>query len=54
MVFKARDRGTGEVVALKQVKMNEAAKREGFPVTALRETNVLLALEVACCLGGAV
>lgn len=44
VVSKARDKVTGEVVALKQVKMDADASREGFPVTALRETNVLLAL----------
>ncbi|CAI5734545.1 unnamed protein product [Hyaloperonospora brassicae] len=44
VVSKARDKATGAVVALKQVKMGADASREGFPVTALRETNVLLAL----------
>lgn len=41
-VFRARDRETGRVYALKQVKL--AGEREGFPVTALREVSVLLAL----------
>lgn len=41
-VFRARDRETGLVYALKQVKL--AGEREGFPVTALREVSVLLAL----------
>ena len=33
-VYKARDKETGEIVALKKVKMER--EREGFPVTALR------------------
>jgi cell division cycle 2-like len=41
-VFRARDISTGEVYALKQVKL--AGEREGFPVTALREISLLLAL----------
>jgi cell division cycle 2-like len=40
-VFRARDVRTGEVYALKQVKI--AGEREGFPVTALREVSLLLA-----------
>ena len=45
MVFLARDRKTKELVALKKVKMSQdASNRDGFPITALRETNVLLAL----------
>ena len=38
LVYKARDRSSGEIVALKQVKMRaELQKEEGFPPTALRE-----------------
>ncbi|KAJ0544252.1 putative protein-serine/threonine kinase CMGC-CDK-PITSLRE family [Helianthus annuus] len=39
VVHKARDKKTGEVVALKKVKLG--SDREGFPVTALREINIL-------------
>lgn len=42
VVFKARDKSTGEIVALKKVKLEK--EREGFPLTALREINVLLSL----------
>ncbi|TDH68087.1 hypothetical protein CCR75_003806 [Bremia lactucae] len=45
VVSKARDKETGDIVALKQVKMSASASQEGFPITALRETNVLLALD---------
>jgi cell division cycle 2-like protein len=45
VVSKAQDKATGDIVALKQVKMSEDLCKEGFPVTALRETNVLLALD---------
>ena len=45
LVFRAKDIKTGVVHALKQVKLtvNETGK-VGFPVTALREINILLAL----------
>lgn len=39
VVFKARDKKTGEIVALKKMKMGK--EREGFPVTALREITIL-------------
>ncbi|RLN58601.1 hypothetical protein BBJ28_00009106 [Nothophytophthora sp. Chile5] len=45
VVSKARDKVSGDVVALKQVKMSADVSQEGFPVTALRETNVLLSLD---------
>jgi len=35
---------TKQVVALKQIKFDEEMTKEGFPVTALREINVLLSL----------
>jgi cell division cycle 2-like len=40
-VFRARDIASGDVYALKQVKI--AGEREGFPITALREVSLLLA-----------
>jgi len=36
-VFRASERATGDVVALKQVKTDVASSEEGFPVAALRE-----------------
>ena len=42
VVYRARDKKTGEVVALKQVKMEK--EKDGFPMTSLREINVLLSL----------
>lgn len=45
VVWKARDLATNETVALKQIKFDsEQLQKQGFPVTALREINVLLAL----------
>lgn len=44
MVFRAHCLTTGEEVALKQVKMTAHDQKVGFPITALRETNILLAL----------
>ncbi|XP_057493940.1 LOW QUALITY PROTEIN: cyclin-dependent kinase G-2 [Actinidia eriantha] len=40
VVYRAKDRKTGEIVALKKVKMEK--EREGFPLTSLREINILL------------
>ncbi|CAA6660084.1 unnamed protein product [Spirodela intermedia] len=42
VVYRAKDKKTGEVVALKKVKMEK--EREGFPLTSLREINILLSL----------
>uniref|UniRef100_A0ACD5ZGD4 Uncharacterized protein n=1 Tax=Avena sativa TaxID=4498 RepID=A0ACD5ZGD4_AVESA len=40
IVSRAEDKETGETVALKKVKMEN--EREGFPLTSLREINILL------------
>jgi len=42
VVYRARERITGEIVALKRVKLEQ--EREGFPLTALREISLLMAL----------
>ena len=38
-VYKARNKETGEIVALKRVRMDN--EREGFPITAIREIKIL-------------
>jgi len=43
VVYRAKDKTTGEIVAIKRVKL--AQEKEGFPITALRELNTLLSLE---------
>lgn len=45
MVFKAKCRETGEIFALKQIKFGPETSKVGFPITALREINILLALQ---------
>ncbi|XP_077211932.1 cyclin-dependent kinase G-2-like isoform X2 [Tasmannia lanceolata] len=40
VVYRAKDKKSGEIVALKKVKMEK--EREGFPLTSLREINILL------------
>ncbi|KAI1797776.1 Pkinase-domain-containing protein [Ganoderma leucocontextum] len=40
VVFRARDKETGEIVALKKLKLEE--EKHGFPITALREINSLM------------
>nr|QYW07098.1 G-type cyclin-dependent kinase 2 [Dimocarpus longan] len=46
IVHRARDKMTGEIVALKEVKMNVGSSAEhseyGFPLSSLREINILL------------
>ncbi|KAM6142536.1 LOW QUALITY PROTEIN: cyclin-dependent kinase 13 [Phoenicopterus ruber ruber] len=37
-VYKARDKDTGEMVALKKVRLD---RKEGFPITAIREIKIL-------------
>ncbi|CCM00927.1 uncharacterized protein FIBRA_02974 [Fibroporia radiculosa] len=41
VVFRARDKETGDIVALKKLKLDE--EKNGFPITALREINSLMA-----------
>jgi len=40
VVYKAQDKDTGEIVALKRLKLEN--EREGFPITALREISALM------------
>jgi cell division cycle 2-like protein len=40
VVYRAREKRTGEIVALKRLKMEK--EKEGFPITSLREINTLL------------
>lgn len=40
IVFRARDKQTGDIVALKKLKLDE--EKYGFPITALREINSLM------------
>lgn len=43
IVYRARDKKTGEIVALKKVKMNIGKEMEyEFPLTSLREINILM------------
>lgn len=44
VVYRARDIETGEVVALKQLKLNAARSEDGFPMPSLREISILLQL----------
>lgn len=38
-VYKAKDKDTGELVALKKVRLDN--EKEGFPITAIREIKIL-------------
>lgn len=40
VVYRARDKETGDIVALKRLKLDE--EKHGFPITALREINALM------------
>ncbi|CAG8609582.1 12555_t:CDS:10, partial [Acaulospora morrowiae] len=39
VVFRARDKATGEIVALKKLKLDK--EKNGFPITSLREVDIL-------------
>lgn len=41
VVYRAKDKHTGDIVALKRLKLDE--ERYGFPITSLREINALIA-----------
>ena len=41
-VFRAKDMLTNEIVAIKKLKLNN--EKEGFPITSIREFNILLSL----------
>lgn len=43
VVYKARDRATGQVVALKKIRLE--SEEEGVPSTAIREISVLKELQ---------
>lgn len=43
VVYRAKEKEMGDIVALKKVKMGK--EREGFPVSALREMNILMSLQ---------
>ena len=40
VVYRAKDKRTNEIVALKRLKMEK--EKDGFPITSLREINTLL------------
>jgi serine/threonine protein kinase len=40
VVFRAREKSSGDIVALKKLKLDE--EKHGFPITALREINALM------------
>jgi cell division cycle 2-like protein len=40
VVFRAKEKQTGDIVALKKLKLDE--EKHGFPITALREINALM------------
>ena len=42
VVYRARDKTSGEVIAIKKLKLEK--EKEGFPITALRELSTLISL----------
>ena len=42
-MYKAKDKLTGELVALKKVRLDK--EKEGFPITAVREIKILCQLQ---------
>lgn len=44
VVFRARERSTSQIVALKQVRTSLEERHNGLPITALREMSILRSL----------
>jgi cyclin-dependent kinase 10 len=44
-VFRARDRATAKIVALKQIRLSIEDRQNGIPITALREISILRSLK---------
>ena len=45
-VYQARDKATGQLVAIKRVKLGDSSfDREGMPITHLREVSILRSLQ---------
>lgn len=40
IVFRARDKATGDIVAVKKLKLDK--EKNGFPITSLREIHTLM------------
>ena len=47
VVYKAKDKETGQIVALKKIRLE--AEDEGVPSTAIREISLLKELDHDCC-----
>lgn len=45
VVYRAKDRISGKVLALKQIRMSSEERRNGIPITALREISILRSLK---------
>jgi len=45
VVHRAKERSSGNVVALKQVRMSSEERQNGIPITALREISILRSLK---------
>ena len=43
VVYRAKDKKTGNIVAIKKLKLER--EKEGFPITALRELSTLISLK---------
>ncbi|EAR87479.1 cyclin-dependent kinase-like Serine/Threonine kinase family protein (macronuclear) [Tetrahymena thermophila SB210] len=44
VVYRAVDKLTGEIIAIKKTKIDRKKEKEGFPITSIREFNILMAL----------
>jgi serine/threonine protein kinase len=44
-VYRARDKITNQIFAVKKVKLEPQHEKEGFPISALRELNTLINLK---------
>ncbi|EGR34283.1 hypothetical protein IMG5_017790 [Ichthyophthirius multifiliis] len=44
VVYRAIDKLTGEIIAIKKTKIDRTREKDGFPITSIREFNILMAL----------
>jgi cell division cycle 2-like len=44
VVYRAIDKLTGKIVAIKKTKIDREKEIDGFPITSIREYNILLSL----------
>lgn len=45
VVYRAKDKLSNKICAIKKVKIDREKEKEGFPITSIREFNILLSIK---------